>query len=134
MEEVWFRRRRRSTDGMPSRVASCKIDEDGYWVPNGRLTPGQGAVIRQAIEKAMPKAELQPLSGHCWRGNGPVPLGRYRPESAIESGAKYLANLQTWWQSREMATDYQEVEMVNNARAWWVLVRPTRMIALGRWR
>jgi hypothetical protein len=60
MEEVRLRRRRRTADGMPSRVASCEIDKDGYWVLKGRFTPEQGAVIRQALEKAMAEGAFRP--------------------------------------------------------------------------
>jgi hypothetical protein len=35
------------------RELNWQIDEDGYWVLKGRFTPEQGAVIRQALEKAM---------------------------------------------------------------------------------
>jgi hypothetical protein len=35
------------------RELNWHIDEDGYWVLEGRFTPEQGAVIRQALEKAM---------------------------------------------------------------------------------
>ena len=34
------------------RELSWRIDEDGYWVFQGRFTPEQGAVIRKALEKA----------------------------------------------------------------------------------
>ena len=34
------------------RELSWRIDEDGYWVFRGRFTPEQGAVIKQALEKA----------------------------------------------------------------------------------
>jgi hypothetical protein len=52
--EVWrFRRRRRSRTGMPWRATSYRIDGDGCWVLKGRFTPEQGAVTRQALEKAL---------------------------------------------------------------------------------
>ena len=35
------------------RELNWRIDEDGCWVLSGRFTPEQGAVIRQALEKAM---------------------------------------------------------------------------------
>ena len=34
------------------RELSWRIDEDGYWVFQGRFTPEQGAVIKKALEKA----------------------------------------------------------------------------------
>ena len=34
------------------RELSWRIDEDGYWIFQGRFTPEQGAVIRKALEKA----------------------------------------------------------------------------------
>ena len=39
--------------GFGRKAASYKIDDDGCWVLKGCFTPEQGAVIRQALEKAM---------------------------------------------------------------------------------
>jgi hypothetical protein len=79
------------------RELSWRIDEDGYWVFQGRFTPEQGAVIRKALEKAQ-EAVFEPESPEAGDSNEtvrdcqlPHPVATRRADALERIADSYLA-------------------------------------------
>jgi len=71
------------------RELSWRIDEDGYWTLRGRFTPEQGAVIKQALEKARDArwAQESPADGQ----EAPAPVAARRADALERIADSYLA-------------------------------------------
>jgi hypothetical protein len=79
------------------RELSWRINEDGYWLLQGRFTPEQGAVIRKALEKAQ-DALFEPDSPQAGESREPVrdyqlphPVATRRADALERIADNYLA-------------------------------------------
>ena len=74
------------------RELSWRIDEDGYWIFQGRFTPEQGAVIRKALEKAQADVwEPEPNGKNSCDTGKKEPIAARRADSLQRVAETYLA-------------------------------------------
>ena len=81
------------------RELMWRIDDDGYWIFKGRFTPEQGAVIKQALEKAQDalweQAEPGDDESSISTDDHKVPVAARRADAMERIADSYLADGET---------------------------------------